>query len=129
MKEHFKDIGRPELLHRINTDNIVPFNFIKDTVILKMIINSKLKNLRERLKEKFNITNVKFEDDSVIDIIIKQHDKTSGGRGILNILNSKVIEPLSEFLYDCNDKSEYNNKSLIIARFSPNSDELHFEFR
>ena len=94
MKEHFKDIGRPELLHRINTDNIVPFNFIKDTVILKMIINSKLKNLRERLKEKFNITNVKFEDDSVIDIIIKQHDKTSGGRGILNILNSKVIEPL-----------------------------------
>ncbi len=129
VKEHFKDIGRPELLHRINTDNIVPFNFIKDTVILKMIINSKLKNLRERLKEKFNITNVKFEDDSVIDIIIKQHDKTSGGRGILNILNSKVIEPLSEFLYDCNDKSEYNNKSLIIARFSPNSDELHFEFR
>lgn len=129
VKEHFKDIGRPELLHRINTDNIVPFNFIKDTVILKMIINSKLKNLRERLKEKFNITNVKFEDDSVIDIIIKQYDKTSGGRGILNILNSKVIEPLSEFLYDCNDKSEYNNKSLIITRFSPNSDELHFEFR
>lgn len=24
VKEHFKDIGRPELLHRINTDNIVP---------------------------------------------------------------------------------------------------------
>ena len=61
------------------------------------------------MKEKFNITNVKFEDDSVIDIIIKQHDKTSGGRGILNILNSKVIDPRSEFLYDCNDKSEYNN--------------------
>lgn len=129
VKEHFKDIGRPELLHRINTNNIVPFNFIKDPEILKMIINSKLKNLRERLKEKFNITDVQFEDDSVIDIITKQHDKTSGGRGVLNILNSKVIEPLSEFLYDCDDKSEYNNKSLIITRFSPNSDELHFEFR
>ena len=129
VKEHFKDIGRPELLHRINTDNIVPFNFINDTGILKMIINSKLKNLRVRLKEKFNISDLKFEGDGVIDIITQQHDKTSGGRGILNILNSKVIEPLSEFLYSCNDKSEYNNKTLIIKRFSSNSDELKFEFR
>ena len=94
-----------------------------------MIINSKLKNLRERLKEKFNISDLKFEGDGVIDIITQQHDKTSGGRGILNILNSKVIEPLSEFLYSCNDKSEYNNKTLIIKRFSSNSDELKFEFR
>lgn len=129
VKEHFRDIGRPELLHRINTDNIVPFNFIKDSEILKMIINSKLKNLRDKLKEKFNIIGVEFEDDSVTDIITKQHDQTSGGRGILNILNSKVIEPLSEFLYDCDDKSEYNNKRLIIKIFSPNSDDLDFEFR
>ncbi len=128
VKEHFKDIGRPELLHRINTDNIVPFNFIKDTEILKMIINSKLKNLKERLKEKFNISDVEFKDNGVIDIITQQHDKTSGGRGILNILNSKVIEPLSVFLYDCNDISLYNNKTVIIKRYE-NTNEFDFEFK
>lgn len=128
VKEHFRDIGRPELLHRINIENIIPFNFIKEPEILKLIINSKLQNLKDRLKEKFNIKDVFFENDSVIDILTNQHDKTSGGRGVLNILNSKVLEPLSEFLYNTNNKSEYNNKELVIKQFK-NTAEIDFEFR
>lgn len=129
VSEHFKvKIGRPELLNRINIENIIPFNFIKDTNILNLILQSKLKNLREKLKEKFNIQDIDFEDESVIEILTNEHDDTSGGRGLLNLLNSKIIEPLSEHLYNCSDKSDYNNKSIVIKQFG-NTNEFKFEFR
>ncbi len=128
VQEHFKvEIGRPELLNRINVNNIIPFNFIKDKKILNLILQSKLKNLKERLKEKYNITNIIFENEKIIDLLTNEHDDTSGGRGLLNLLNTKIIEPLSERLYNCNDKSEYNNKEIVIRQFGTTSD-FEFEF-
>ncbi len=129
VQEHFKvKIGRPELLNRINTENIIPFNFIKDKNILNLILQAKLKNLKERLKEKYNILDIEFENESIIEILTNEHDDTSGGRGLLNLLNTMIIEPLSEHLYNCNDKSEYNNKSIIIQQFG-NTNAFKFEFR
>ena len=128
VKEHFnKELGRPELLNRIG-DNIIPFNFIKETSILQQIIHAKLINLKEKLREKFNIVDLTFENDEIILFITEGHDQTTGGRGVLNLLSSKIIEPLSDFLFNEYEKHEHAGKTLIIKKFG-NTKDFTFEFK
>lgn len=116
VREHFRTkLMRPELLNRIG-DNIVPFNFIKDPKILEKIIMSKFKPIKDRLKEKYRIEDISFDDiDKAMTILTADFDQRTGGRGILNKMISHIIDPLAEELFDRELNELIGSKIKIIV--------------
>lgn len=101
VQNHFRnELKRPELLGRIGEANIIPFNFMQNDEILKEIARAKLRPLETRLKEKWQIKALVFEDeDKALQTIVNSVNKQHGGRGILNILTQKLFDPLADFLF------------------------------
>jgi DNA polymerase III delta prime subunit len=98
VRTHFNEkLGRPELLNRFG-DNIVVFNFIDDPEIRKKIILSKLEGVKGLLKEKYSLNIVL--DDKVIDHFVKSGQVSHGGRGLINVLERELINPLSLFIFE-----------------------------
>lgn len=102
VSSHFiNELKRPELLGRIGEANIVPFNFMSDRKFLISIARTKLEPLKNRLKEKWLISDMIFEDEEkALGTIIKSVDLQSGGRGVLNALVTSLLDPLAQFLFD-----------------------------
>lgn len=101
VQNHFRnELKRPELLGRIGEANIIPFNFMQNDEILKEIARAKLRPLEARLKEKWQIKALIFEDErKALQTIVNSVNKQHGGRGILNILTQKLFDPLADFLF------------------------------
>ena len=101
VQNHFRnELKRPELLGRIGEANIIPFNFMQNDDILKEIASAKLRPLETRLKEKWQIKALIFEnEDKALQTIVNSVNKQHGGRGILNILTQKLFDPLADFLF------------------------------
>ena len=100
VKKHFiEELKRPELLNRVG-DNIVPFNFIDSYEFLNNIAKIKFKIIENFIKERYK-AQVKFEnEDSSYNAISKSVNIENGGRGVLNVLESKIINPLSNFVFE-----------------------------
>ncbi len=113
--QHFtNELKRPELLNRIG-DNIVPFNFITNDDFLFAIARSKIKPVKEALKEKYGIQDVVFADErKALRAILSSLNKTMGGRGVLNELVRTVIDPLSMFIFE--NENDTRGKRLIITQ-------------
>lgn len=112
VKEHFIDtLGRPELLNRIG-DNIVAFNFISDPTVFTQIARLKFKAISEFVKERYHAELVFEDEERAFLAIAGKAGIENGGRGLLNIMESVIINPLSEFIFK---KSEmlYNRRILI----------------
>lgn len=99
VSKHFIDeLKRPELLNRIG-DNIVAFNFIEDFDVFAQIAKLKLQGVAKFVKERYK-ADLEFEDEkTALTAIAKASDKKNGGRGMLNIIETKIINPLSEFVF------------------------------
>ena len=101
MKEvtkHFNQVlARPELLNRFG-DNIVVFDFIHDTGVRLEIMESKLAGVRESLKEKFELTLI--IDDEYTRSLVKQGNIAHGGRGLINVIERELINPMSLFIFE-----------------------------
>lgn len=100
IEEYFKStLGRPELLNRIG-DNIVVFNFIEDKNI-KKIIDLKIERIIEAMREnrKINLL-VKEEVRLKLVELCKETCKDKGGRGIENVIESALINPIARYIYD-----------------------------
>lgn len=128
VKEYFDNsLQRPELLGRIGYSNIVPFNFIKDKAFQFKICKSKLTPLIAEIKEKYKLS-FQFEDEiSAISYIISEVDLMKGGRDILNAIDQKLIEPLSEFLFENKELLKILPNSRLVAFVGKLG--LNFEFR
>lgn len=128
VKEYFDNsLQRPELLGRIGYSNIVPFNFIKDKAFQFKICKSKLTPLIAEIKEKYKLS-FQFEDEiSAISYIISEVDLMKGGRDILNAIDQKLIEPLSEFLFENKELLKILPNSILVAFVGKSG--LNFEFR
>lgn len=116
VREHFVVVAkRPELLNRIG-DNIVPFNFITGDDFLVSIAKAKLKPLRDRLKEKYRISNLVFDDEEkALTALSKCVDRQMGGRGVLNEIVTRIIDPLAEFLFEEeDDPAHYAGRSIAV---------------
>lgn len=115
VRQHFtNELKRPELLNRIG-DNIVPFNFITNDDFLFAIAKSKIKPVKEALKEKYGIQDVVFADErKALSAILSSLNKTMGGRGVLNELVRMVIDPLSMFIFE--NESDTRGKRLVITQ-------------
>jgi len=100
IEEYFKlELGRPELLNRIG-ENIIVFDYIRPPAALE-ILEGMLDKIRKRVSR-----------DQGIDLVLRpelfrQLEKAAmenlenGGRGIGNIVESMLIDPLSRSLFDC----------------------------
>ncbi len=119
-------LGRPELLNRIG-DNIVVFNYIKNEDIMFEITKAKLKPLYEFIKEKYKME-ISFDDEEKsLRALIKKVNKEHGGRGILNVIEPKIIDPLADFIFE-NSEIFYPGRKIIISQIA-NKTLFEFELK
>ena len=91
-----RDIRRPELLNRIG-DNIVVFDYIREPVLDEILENQKKKIKANMLREK----NIEFDiSDEAYKYLHERalENLDNGGRGVLNALETYLINPLSEYM-------------------------------
>jgi len=117
VKKYFdNELKRPELLGRIGYNSIVPFNFINDIDFALKIAKSKIKPIRDSIREKYKIE-IELENEAeFLEYVLKGADTTKGGRDILNALNDRLLSPLSKFLFDnYDDLGLFKNSLLLIS--------------
>ena len=117
IEDYFKlQLGRPELLNRIG-ENIVVFDFIREPAaeeILRAQVEKIRKTLLETKKLRLTITEQAFRT-----LLGKAAENLeNGGRGIGNIVESLLINPLSRYLFE---EGVPESGSLTIEAFEPDS--------
>ena len=122
VQKHFIEVlGRPELLNRIG-DNIVAFNFIDDPDVFTKIAKLKFKTIENFVEERYG-AKIAFENEDEIFVAIgKKAGKQNGGRGLLNVMETVIINPLSEFIFEHSDI--LRSKEIIIKHLLPDKLEL-----
>ncbi|MBP5274686.1 MAG: ATP-dependent Clp protease ATP-binding subunit [Abditibacteriota bacterium] len=99
INDYFKlQLGRPEILNRIG-ENIVVFDFIRQEAAGR-ILSSKLKKIRDNLKESKNIGLAVSEKASGLLLEHSLANLENGGRGIGNIVESMFVNPLARYMFD-----------------------------
>lgn len=99
ISHYFKfQLGRPEILNRIG-ENIVVFDFIRrDTA--KLIMDSQLHKIIRILSQENNVELV-IEDNVREKLLDRVCDNLeNGGRGVGNIIEELILNPLSSYLLD-----------------------------
>ena len=110
IEEYFKlQLGRPEILNRIG-ENIVVFDFIREDVadqILKAQVNKIIANLQTEKKISLSLS------DEAMEVLRAKAvaNLDNGGRGIGNIVESLLINPLSRYLFD---NEIFEDRTVVI---------------
>ncbi len=99
IEEYFKlELGRPELLNRIG-ENIIVFDYIRpDTAAA--ILDAQVEKIAGRLWEDRSIRLVLYAGARETLLRAALQNLSNGGRGVGNIVESMLINPLSRFLFD-----------------------------
>lgn len=103
VKDYFKNnLKRPEILNRIGEKNIIPFDFITDNTILDEILDMKLNKIISKLKEEkfIDLRINKADKEFLFQGIKDKYDRTMGGRGLMEKLETNFVDGLSEFIFD-----------------------------
>lgn len=101
IKDYFKlQLGRPEILNRIG-DNFVVFDFIREDTA-KEIANAQINKIFAKIFEQKGIQVILSEDAR--NYIYKKSfgNLENGGRGIGNVIEKNLINPLSRVIFDEN---------------------------
>lgn len=99
IEEYFKlELGRPEILNRIG-ENIVVFDYIRED-IAELILDAQIERIRNNLstEKHIELTIAPEARKQLLDAAIA--NLSNGGRGIGNIVESMLIDPLSRYLFD-----------------------------
>ncbi len=114
--DHFcNELKRPELWNRIGESNIVAFNYIDNPEIFTKIALLKFQGIADYVRERYKAT-LEFDDEKKAMLAIAERaDKKNGGRGMLNIMENMLINPLSEFIFEHEDQLE--NRRILIETF------------
>jgi len=120
---HFvHELKRPELLNRLG-QNIVVFNKITDLGFRGSILERKLSPLENYLKERFGV-DVRLSDD-VKARFLSGAKAEDGGRGLLNVVEHELINPMARFLFD---RVHQLRRGRTIAVTNENN-QVHFELQ
>lgn len=99
IEEYFKlELGRPEILNRIG-ENIVVFDYIRKDVA-EQILDSQLRKISENLSAEKRIDLIISPDAKSKLLSVAAANLANGGRGIGNIVESMLIDPLSRYMFD-----------------------------
>jgi ATP-dependent Clp protease ATP-binding subunit ClpA len=99
IKDYFQlQLGRPELLNRIG-ENIVVFDYIRPDVAERILSSQVNKIIKSLSVEKHIALTI---SDEAMNLLTKQalNNLANGGRGIGNVVESLLIDPLSRYLFD-----------------------------
>lgn len=99
IEDHFKlKLGRPEILNRIG-ENVVVYDFIRKD-IARQILSSRMEKIRNSMRDTRNI-HLRW-DPQVMDFLLEKScgNLKNGGRGIMNVVESAWINPLSRYMFD-----------------------------
>jgi len=123
VEHHFvRELKRPELLNRLG-DNIVVFNKITDDGFRRSILERKLLPVHNYLRERFGI-NIHLSQD-IGNHFLKSSKAEHGGRGILNVLERKLINPLARFLFG----RMHQLRRGRMVNVSMENNQIHFELQ
>lgn len=97
--DYFKlQLGRPEILNRIG-ENIVVFDYIRPEVA-KLILKSQVDKIIFNLSSEKNIEITISEGAYATLTDSALNNLSNGGRGIGNVVENLLINPLSRYLFD-----------------------------
>jgi len=116
VQAYFKHIlGRPELLNRIG-QNIIVFDFIRSAVMRQILERKVLLAIQTQVRERWKL-DVQFTD-AVIDKMMEigGSDITVGGRGMGNLAEIAILNPLARAMFHLLDENgSLEGKSLTIT--------------
>jgi len=99
IKNYFKlQLGRPEILNRIG-DNFVVFDFIREQAA-REILRSQINKISVNLRETKNVSLELSENAERTLMTAAFGNLENGGRGIGNIIEKKLINPLARVIFD-----------------------------
>ena len=99
VEDYFKlELGRPEILNRIG-ENIVVFDFIRPEVA-EQILRAQIQKIAASLAAEKRIELIISEAAAAVLLDQSLGNLSNGGRGIGNIVESMLINPLSRYLFD-----------------------------
>lgn len=126
VRNHFvNELGRPEILNRIG-DNVVAFNFINDPAVFSQIAKTKVAPLVNMMKEKYKAT-LKFQnEEEIFSIIAGKSDPRNGGRGVLNVIETAISNPLADFVFENMD--DLKGRTVVVKIANPNLKLFAVEF-
>lgn len=113
IEDYFKlTLGRPEILNRIG-ENILVFDFIRPEVA-ESILRSQVDKIIGNLKTEKNIS-LTLQDAAFDTLKKKAFDNLdNGGRGIGNVVEEVLINPLSKYLFD---EEKLSDAIVVIKDF------------
>jgi len=99
IEDYFKlELGRPELLNRIG-ENVIVFDYIRpDTAAA--ILDAQVEKIARRLSEDRSIDLTLLPEARETLLRAALQNLSNGGRGVGNIVESMLINPLSRCLFD-----------------------------
>ncbi len=112
IEDYFKlQLGRPEILNRIG-ENIIVFDYIRPDVA-KLILNFQVNKIIKNLSAEKHIT-LTISDKAMTTLTDNAlNNLQNGGRGIGNVVENLLINPLSRYLFDneiyCNSEIAIEN--------------------
>lgn len=112
IEDYFKlQLGRPEILNRIG-ENIVVFDYIRPDVA-KLILSSQVNKIVKNLAVEKHI-DLAISDEAM-NVLTEQalNNLVNGGRGIGNVVENLLINPLARYLFD---NEIFGNASVTIDR-------------
>lgn len=114
ISNYFKlQLGRPEILNRIG-ENFVIFDFIRKDSAMQ-ILNKHITTITENVKETKNVT-IEFETAAIDYLRDKAFGNLeNGGRGIGNVIEKYLINPLARYLFDNRIQAGMNVKIKNIV--------------
>jgi len=117
IEDYFKlQLGRPEILNRIG-ENIVVFDYIRPEVA-KLILDSQVNKIIKNMSLEKHIS-LKFSDKAKAALIEQAlNNLSNGGRGIGNVVENLLINPLSRYLFD---NEIFNNANVTIVNIDVNA--------
>ena len=101
IENHFKlELGRPEILNRIG-ENIVVFDFIRPEIAMEIML-AQIERICKFLSSEKHIT-LTLSDMALRQLTTEaEQNLENGGRGIGNVVEKLIINPLSRYLFDNN---------------------------
>jgi ATP-dependent Clp protease ATP-binding subunit ClpA len=127
VSNYFKHVlGRPELLNRIG-QNIVVFDFVRLPMLRKILEDKTLKSISAQIREKWKV-DVLFSTDVIDDVMeIVGTDISAGGRGMGNLAEKVILNPLARILFELIGKNvELTGKTMNISRLiAPATQEIN----
>ncbi len=99
IEDYFKlELGRPEILNRIG-ENIVVFDYIRPDVA-QLILNGQVGKIIRNLSAEKHIT-LNLSEAAMTTLTEEAlNNLANGGRGIGNVVENLLINPLSRYLFD-----------------------------